>query len=194
MSVLGRRAAHPLELGVRPPRRDRLPAPAACRTDGHRGRGRVRHLAPARDLGHRHRWIVAAPVTAVAGLLYTIPSLALFALLMPHHGPLVPDGRGRPGQLHAAHLDPQRRRRPLRRAGGREGRGARHGLQLAADAVASGASPRDAGDRGGDPRGHRQHDRPGDGRWLDRPRRAWASSSSRAWPSSSTRRSSSAPS
>jgi osmoprotectant transport system permease protein len=35
--------------------------------------------------GHRRR-VVLAPVTAVAGFLYTIPSLALFALLIPITG------------------------------------------------------------------------------------------------------------
>ncbi len=36
----------------------------------------------------RHRWVYA-PTTTVAGILYTIPSLALFALLIPSLGPTV---------------------------------------------------------------------------------------------------------
>jgi osmoprotectant transport system permease protein len=36
-------------------------------------------------LAHRRRWLVA-PVTALTGVLYTIPSLALFALLLPVTG------------------------------------------------------------------------------------------------------------
>jgi osmoprotectant transport system permease protein len=40
---------------------------------------------PLSVLAHRHRWIYA-PVSAFAGFLYTIPSLALFALLVPYTG------------------------------------------------------------------------------------------------------------
>ena len=40
---------------------------------------------PAGVVAYRHRRAYA-PVTAVAGLLYTIPSLALFALLIPYTG------------------------------------------------------------------------------------------------------------
>jgi osmoprotectant transport system permease protein len=40
---------------------------------------------PLGVLAHRHRWVYA-PVSSVAGLLYTIPSLALFALLVPYTG------------------------------------------------------------------------------------------------------------
>lgn len=40
---------------------------------------------PLAIYAHRHKWFYA-PVTWVAGLLYTIPSLALFALLLPYTG------------------------------------------------------------------------------------------------------------
>ncbi len=40
---------------------------------------------PLGVLAHRHRWVYA-PVNGFAGILYTIPSLALFALLVPYTG------------------------------------------------------------------------------------------------------------
>lgn len=40
---------------------------------------------PASIVAYRHRWVYG-PVSAFAGLLYTIPSLALFALLVPYTG------------------------------------------------------------------------------------------------------------
>ena len=36
-------------------------------------------------LAHRHRW-VGPPVTGITGILYTVPSLALYALLLPITG------------------------------------------------------------------------------------------------------------
>ncbi len=41
--------------------------------------------APLAVYAHRHRWFYA-PVTSVTGVLYTIPSLALFAFLQPYTG------------------------------------------------------------------------------------------------------------
>jgi osmoprotectant transport system permease protein len=40
---------------------------------------------PLAVLSHRHRWLFP-PITWVTGILYTIPSLALFALLVPFTG------------------------------------------------------------------------------------------------------------
>ena len=40
---------------------------------------------PLAIYAHRHRWFYG-PVTVVTGILYTIPSLALFALLVPFFG------------------------------------------------------------------------------------------------------------
>ena len=40
---------------------------------------------PLAVYAHRHRWFYG-PVTAVTGVLYTIPSLALFAFLLPYTG------------------------------------------------------------------------------------------------------------
>lgn len=40
---------------------------------------------PLAIYAHRHRWFYT-PVTAVTGVLYTIPSLALFAFLLPYTG------------------------------------------------------------------------------------------------------------
>jgi osmoprotectant transport system permease protein len=40
---------------------------------------------PFAVLAHRRRWLVG-PVTSVAGILYTIPSLALFSFLLPFTG------------------------------------------------------------------------------------------------------------
>ena len=41
--------------------------------------------APLAVLAYRHRW-VAVPVTSVAGILYTIPSIAFISLLLPLTG------------------------------------------------------------------------------------------------------------
>ena len=37
-------------------------------------------------LAHRRRWLTA-PIVGVTGILYTIPSVAVFFLLLPHHRP-----------------------------------------------------------------------------------------------------------
>ena len=65
---------------------------------------------PLAVLAHRRRWTYA-PITWVAGLLYTIPSLSLFVILMPDHGPLGDDRRDRTGELHAPDPDPEHGRR-----------------------------------------------------------------------------------
>ena len=68
------------------------------------------------------------PDPRVTGILYTIPSLALFALPRPVDGPDPHDRRDRPGRLHAADPGAEHRRRPRRRARRRAGGGAGHGL------------------------------------------------------------------
>ena len=42
-------------------------------------------------IAHRRRWLVA-PITQVTGILYTIPSLAAFFLLLPITGRGIADG------------------------------------------------------------------------------------------------------
>ena len=107
-----------LALGRRPPRRD----PDATRRAHHAHvLGRIPRLpdrAPARAArGPLPR--LYPPVIGVTGVLYTIPSLALFVFLIPWTG-LSPRPRSsRLVALHAVDPDPEHRRRPRRRATGR---------------------------------------------------------------------------
>ena len=76
----------PLGLDRRQPRRDRRGDPRAPRAHPHRGRRRVRPQ-PRPRASAIYRWRrLYGPVAGVAGLLYTIPSLALFAVLVPFTG------------------------------------------------------------------------------------------------------------
>ena len=90
-------------------------AAPARRADAHRGRHRLRHRVRAGP-GRPPPRLGRAPVTIVTGVLYTIPSLALFQLLVPITGLIAPDGRDRAGLLHAADPLPQHARRAARRA------------------------------------------------------------------------------
>ena len=127
-----------------------------------------------------------APVTWVTGVLYTIPSLALFALLVPITGltmltaeiglvsytllilvrNIVGGLRGVPPEVREAAI----------------GMGYSRWQHAVADRTAAG----DAGDHRRGARGGRDDDRPGHGDGADRPGRArasdlaWASSSSSA--------------
>ena len=70
---------------MRSPSQDHPPVPPARPADGHRGGHRVRHLVPTGGVR------LPAPGRVRAdhldhGLLYTIPSLALFVLLLPFTG------------------------------------------------------------------------------------------------------------
>ena len=84
-----------------------------------------------------------APVTWVTGVLYTIPSLALFALLVPFTGLSIADRGDRADQLHAA--DPGAEHRGWHSIGARRRArgGGRHGLLALADAVAHRAAAGD---------------------------------------------------
>ena len=74
-------------------------------------------------LAHRRRWLVT-PLTGITSAIYTIPSPAMFLLLLPV------TGRGNAtaiialDRLHAGHHLPQRRQRPAGRARGHRRRGA----------------------------------------------------------------------
>ena len=98
-------------------------------------------------LAHRRRWLIT-PIVQITGILYTLPSVAVFFLLLPL------TGRGNTTAiialvaLLAADPVPQlhRRLRERPRRGAR--RGARHGADAAPAAVAGRAAARAAGDHG----------------------------------------------
>ncbi len=98
-------------------------------------------------LAHRRRWLVG-PITQITGILYTLPSVALFFLLLPITGRGGPDGDHRADRLHAADPLPQHVGRAGRRARGRPGRGPRHGADRPPAALARRAAARAAGDHG----------------------------------------------
>ena len=77
-------------------------------------------------LAHRFRRL-EQPIGIVSALLYTIPSLALFQLLVPFTGITRDDGRDRARRLHARDPLPEHRRRAAQRAAGRARGGARDG-------------------------------------------------------------------
>ena len=83
-------------------------------------------------LSHGRRWLIPAFVGAT-GVLYTIPSIALFLLLLPITGPRHRDGADRALPLHAADHLPQRERRARERPGLGQGRRPRDGDDQAAD-------------------------------------------------------------
>ena len=62
------------------------------------------------------------PTLAITGMLYTIPSLALFALLAPAHRLVAHDRADPARRVHAADPRAEHRDRPRRRARRREGR------------------------------------------------------------------------
>ena len=82
--------------------------------------------------------------SALTGVLYTLPSLAVFFLLLPITGRGTLDGGDRAHRLHAADHLPQHHHRARQRARGGEGRGPRHGPDRPAAAVAGGAAARAA--------------------------------------------------
>ncbi len=142
---------------------------------------------PLGILGHRHRW-VQVPTTVVADLLYTIPSLALFAFLVPitHLTYLTVEialvsytllilVRNVVAGLAGVPEDAKDAARGM-------------GLELAAAAVGRRAAARDAGDRRGRARCHGQHDRARDDRRMDRQGRAREPDLRRTPRSSFTRR------
>ena len=61
-------------------------------------------------LAHRFRWF-DTPIGLFTAFLYTIPSIALFEILLPITGITCDDGRDRAGRLHAADPLPQHPRR-----------------------------------------------------------------------------------
>ena len=77
-------------------------------------------------LAHRRRWL-QPPLLAATGVLYTIPSVAFFFLLLPFTGRGRRHGDHRPQRLHAADHLPQHDRRPRQRPGLGQGRRPRHG-------------------------------------------------------------------
>ena len=83
---------------------------------------------PLALLAFRYRWLVTR-CSGATGVIYTIPSLALFAFIYPFTGLKPSDGRGRAGAVRVAGAGPQH----AGRAGGRAGRGPRgrprHGLR-----------------------------------------------------------------
>ena len=66
---------------------------------------------PLALLAHRFRRL-EQPFGIFSALLYTIPSLALFQLLLPFTGLTTHDGRDRAGRVHARHPVPEHRARP----------------------------------------------------------------------------------
>ena len=129
-----------LAVGHRSPRRIRAATTAAPRADR---RGRLSACSS------RSRWPCApsgaadAPVLAVTGILYTIPSLALFALLLPVTGLKRTTVLIR-RRLHAAHPRAQHGDRArggaARRARGRDRHGLRRERRLLASRAAAGAA------------------------------------------------------
>ncbi len=131
------------------------------------------------------------PILAITQVLYTIPSLALFVLLINAVGLGTAAGDHRPGDLLARHPRPQPRRGAARRAAGGDRRRHRDGLQGDEAAVRGRAAARAAGDRGRAARRDRVDDLARQRRRADRHAAASASSSSTA--SRSTTRSRSGP-
>ena len=60
-------------------------ADRAHRADADRGGDRLRDRVLARAAAHRRRWLVP-PITQITGILYTLPSVAVFFLLLPLTG------------------------------------------------------------------------------------------------------------
>ena len=101
----------------------------------------LQHLELVVDLGRRSASRSPSPGAAlpppplaasrrslgVTGVLYTIPSIAFFFLLLPITGRGLDDRDHRPHRLHAADHLPQHRRRARQRPGRRQGRRARDG-------------------------------------------------------------------
>ena len=81
-------------------------------------------------LAHR-RNRAEQPISIVAALLYTFPSIALFQLLVPFTGLQHGDDRDPPRHLHARDPVPEHRRRAALRASGGARGGPRHGLDAA---------------------------------------------------------------
>ena len=98
-------------------------------------------------LAHRRRWLIA-PVTQVTGVLYTVPSIAAFFLLLPITGRGNTDGDCGTGRVLAARDLPECPHGAGKRAGGNEGRRARHGVDRPPAPVARGGAARAARDHG----------------------------------------------
>src|SRR5674536_213141 len=114
----------------------------------------------------------AGPILALAGVLYTIPSLALFRRAGAGDRAQAADGGDRADGVHTGDPGAQRRRRTGGRAGRRGGGRARAGLRVPAAVAAGGAAARAAGDPGRAAGRHRVHDRADDHRRVRRVRRA----------------------
>ena len=103
-----------LGLARRPPRRPRRPDRPAPLPGRDRRRRRLRDLVRAGALGRPAAACSTRRSAALAGILYTIPSLALFAALVPITGLTDPHGRDPARPVHPGHPRPQHRGR-LRR-------------------------------------------------------------------------------
>ena len=154
-------------------------ARAARRALADRGRHRLRACVRARTRGVPVPTL-DAPIGAFADFLYTIPSLALFQLLVPHHRAHRHDGRDRARFVHAAHPLPEHGRGAARRARGRARGGTRDGPHALADLHAGRASARDAGDHRRPPHRRRLDDLDRDGRCIRDPEGARAADLHRA--------------
>ena len=140
-------------------RRDPRAAAGAPRAHAARGRLRAADRAAARAPGVRYRRLYG-PVLAVTGVLYTIPSLALFALLLPFTGlsrttAVIPlDAYTLLILVRNIVAGPRRRAREVQEAA--DG----HGVLAAAPAAARRAAARAARDHRRHPHRHGHHDRP----------------------------------
>ena len=111
-------------VGRGPPRRRSGSGPSSTSPGGSPGgRGRLRPSLGLSILAVRVRRLLAPHLT-IAGILYTIPSLALFAALVPVTGLSPPDRRDPARPVHAPDLRAQHRGR-ARRGPGRCHRGGR---------------------------------------------------------------------
>ena len=103
------------------------PARRARRPDRHRGGIGFAIAFTLALLARRRRWLVG-PIVGITGVLYTLPSLAVFFLLLPITGPRHDHGPDRAHRLHAPDHLPQHHHRPRQRPAGRAGRRSRDGL------------------------------------------------------------------
>ena len=99
----------------------------------------------ARDVSHRRRWLVP-PFTATTGIIYTLPSIALFLLAAADHRARHGDGDHRAHALQPPDHLPQHRRRARQRARLGAGRGPGDGDDEPPAALAGRVAARDARD------------------------------------------------
>ena len=122
-------------------------------------------------VSHGRRWLI--PVfTGATGVIYTVPSIALFLLLLPITGRGTDDRDDRAHPLHAADHLPQHHRRARQRARPGERRRARDGDDRPAAALAGRAAAGAARDRRRRADRDRLDGRDRDARGLRRGRRA----------------------